>query len=1307
MTFNAGFVGIATENPTSPLTIKSSSVSASDSALTIQGNSNTNAIVKIAEKSTDGARFHMYDGGVEKIAFYTDGTDNHISAGNVGIGLTNPSIKLEVNSAGTDEVARFQSTDNDSYISISDNTDAVYIGHDAALDVMSLGFSSSMGVSSNVNIDTDGHVGIGTNNPSHQLEIGLTSSVSLANQPAEPLHVSNNGQSVDGRVFISVKHDKINTASAIGAGLKMTAAAVTTGTASYFDSLIYLESASPGSDTIHSAPKAIKFYVDNHATNAGSGTNYNDLGDLALTISEDAKVGIGTSPNRNLSIVGQIGIDNSTSPTGGMLIAPDGSSNKIYSRTGNSTASPHPLDFLIGSDLAMTIDADSHVLINGANDNSNSADFAVGVGGSPRVSWHGNQVQIGGTDMNYNGNITHDGTFRMTSWSSSINFMCNSSSGSSTRDISFTPFNGSSPVTSVTMKGAGQVGIGTDTPGDGDLSINTPRLHVRGPDTASAFNLVARFQGGNDNNNTGAAILINHSNDRGLLINAGRADSDREVAYFNLVSSGANITNMLTLKKVGNYHYVGVGTTSPTTKFHIDDNDTSGTGLLVTGGGVGNALATFTRDVGGSGSVEINSNSSRPQIKFAASSNTFALGVNGSTFEIADNTGLGTNARLSITNTGNVGIGVTDPDTLLEVAGVIKSSSTSRVQADVLNNSANSANIIYRSSTSTIVGNNASALVILDGGNVGIGTTNPQSYLDVKTQIRVRDSNSDDTHAFLDSNASEGRLRLNNGSNWGLIARGSANNPYLGAYYGGSLNIVGFSSSDGASVHHTLTKFDFTNQRVGIGVVDPDAKLEVAGKTHLGGRGQDGGAFIADGYATFSETSGGAATILGNAVYAGAASSTIRKTKNEDGNYIKLHYLKGLTFHTKATGNAGSTDYSDDLYEKMRIDLDGNVGIGTTDPSTAKLRIKGTTNDNSALTLQCIDSTDTQTFFVRNDGVVQVTDNYFYVSSNAGAYVQHDLRVRGSLSNDGGALVVGGDVNFDSNTMFVDSTNNRVGIGITNPTQKTVILGPNTAPSLNSTAVSSATLLLTNSDSAYGTYFASLSNGVGLIQQRRQTSTTTYSLALNPYGGNVGIGTTNPSQKLHVEGNIELTSSFEIGSNSGSYWQRIRTEDASASTTNAFNFETRNGSGSFIDHMVIRNDGNVGIGVTNPSYTLQVGGSIVGTSKSFLIKHPTKEGKKLLHACIEGPENGVYYRGKSTSNIIEMPDYWVGLVHIDSMTVDITAIGPNQDLYVDSILDNGNVTIGSNTESPLNYFYAIYGERKDIGKLEIEIDDPD
>ena len=71
-----------------------------------------------------------------------------------------------------------------------------------------------------------------------------------------------------------------------------------------------------------------------------------------------------------------------------------------------------------------------------------------------------------------------------------------------------------------------------------------------------------------------------------------------------------------------------------------------------------------------------------------------------------------------------------------------------------------------------------------------------------------------------------------------------------------------------------------------------------------------------------------------------------------------------------------------------------------------------------------------------------------------------------------------------------------------------------------------------------------------------------------------------------------------------------------------------------------------------------------------------------------------------------MPDYWIGLVDIDTMTVDITPWGPNQDIYVESIADDGEVTIAANTEEPLNYFYVVYGERKDIDKLEIEVIDP-
>tara|TARA_Y100001963_G_C6624960_1_gene373526 strand:- start:45 stop:761 length:717 start_codon:yes stop_codon:yes gene_type:complete len=132
--------------------------------------------------------------------------------------------------------------------------------------------------------------------------------------------------------------------------------------------------------------------------------------------------------------------------------------------------------------------------------------------------------------------------------------------------------------------------------------------------------------------------------------------------------------------------------------------------------------------------------------------------------------------------------------------------------------------------------------------------------------------------------------------------------------------------------------------------------------------------------------------------------------------------------------------------------------------------------------------------------------------------------------------------------------------------------------------------------------------------------------------------------------------------------------------------------------------GNVGIGTNYPSYALHVNGSIVGSYKSFLIDHPSKEGKKLMHGCIEGPELAVYFRGKSDLNLIKTPDYWEGLVDIDSMTVELTAIGPNQNLYVSSIAENGDITIGSNTDEPMNYFYAVYGERKDVKKLDVEID---
>lgn len=128
--------------------------------------------------------------------------------------------------------------------------------------------------------------------------------------------------------------------------------------------------------------------------------------------------------------------------------------------------------------------------------------------------------------------------------------------------------------------------------------------------------------------------------------------------------------------------------------------------------------------------------------------------------------------------------------------------------------------------------------------------------------------------------------------------------------------------------------------------------------------------------------------------------------------------------------------------------------------------------------------------------------------------------------------------------------------------------------------------------------------------------------------------------------------------------------------------------------------GNVGIGTAQTStYRLQVLGAFAANTKSFLIDHPTKEGMKLRYGSLEGPENGVYVRGKSYGNTIELPDYWTGLIHEDSITVNLTPFGRQQNLYVWRIANNVVYVEGADT---MSYFYTVWAERKDTDKLIVE-----
>jgi hypothetical protein len=998
---------------------------------------------------------------------------------------------------------------------------------------------------------------------------------------------------------------------------------------------------------------------------------------------------------------------------------------------------------------------------------------------------------------------------------------------------------------------------------------------------------------------------------------------------------------------------------------------------------------------------------------------------------------------------GNVGIGTNNPARNLSVA-----SSSANVVMQLANSTTtyaadNGLEIFVSDNDAGIVNrengylrfdtNNTERVRILANGNVGIGTDAAPQKLTVRGGL-VATNSSNIQVATLTNSSEDGRLVLNQAA--------------------GVTRVL--LDTDGVSY--------FKGGNVGINVTDPDEKLEVAGKTHLGGRGQDGGAYIA--YATLSETQGGAATILGNAVYAGTGSNVYRKTYSDAGNFIGMTYNRGITFHTNVTGSAGSTEYSVDNHEQMRITTGGLVGIGTDDPDT-DLEVRKVANDatiqvttNGAGAWFVANSTNQQyqgfkvghnwfmgqyesnDFVIKNGlqsngtPVVSIADSTNKVGIGS-INPSEKLEVAGNIiAKDAGVLAgVGGDKDgfifhdlytaggnyygykaFSSATRLSTVTdgverltvdvNGKVGIGTTVPAQKLHLEFANTDTSFSngaggdwgsegllientsSTTDTMAMIQLRNGDADFhiagirqgtndndlgffaegsekvritnagnvgigdnaptsplslkslaiglaGTpvttmtksiatsnigvklsfvsgsntnnniigglsmgnvgeeyagmyaidggasatthlaFFAgnstSTNEGIRLLSDGKVglgvaspayhldvtgivgayrfiqdgnvgsdfyavTASRSSSSLTSPdiydknsnglvlggthneaslvvkVGGNVGIGTNAPDEALDVVGFLRMgnatanstqkiarqvirayntshndfmalmgtanQTSNVISYGGGSSDQTCATElaffthtDVSSATagtkrarinlsgnfslgadeylkthntarahiqaqgtsvdlssskiadatlllgneygaTNASNpayglaigvntagcsllQSRRFNSSTFFEMSLNPYGGNVGIGTVDPGYKLEVNGSIVGTSKSFLIDHPTQTGKKLMHACIEGPENGVYFRGRSQETGIESPEYWSGLVDINSMTVDVTPIGPNQSIYVERIDDNGDICVGSNTAEALNYFYVVYGERKDIDKLEI------
>ena len=114
-------------------------------------------------------------------------------------------------------------------------------------------------------------------------------------------------------------------------------------------------------------------------------------------------------------------------------------------------------------------------------------------------------------------------------------------------------------------------------------------------------------------------------------------------------------------------------------------------------------------------------------------------------------------------------------------------------------------------------------------------------------------------------------------------------------------------------------------------------------------------------------------------------------------------------------------------------------------------------------------------------------------------------------------------------------------------------------------------------------------------------------------------------------------------------------------------------------------------------------GTADSLGKVFDMVHPTKgKGHRLAHACIEGPEVAVYFRGRlRRGKEIYFPSYWKGLVHNNSISVQLQPIGAHQDIIIKR-WDEEKIYLQSNGGLPIDCFYHVYGERKDINPLHVE-----
>lgn len=143
--------------------------------------------------------------------------------------------------------------------------------------------------------------------------------------------------------------------------------------------------------------------------------------------------------------------------------------------------------------------------------------------------------------------------------------------------------------------------------------------------------------------------------------------------------------------------------------------------------------------------------------------------------------------------------------------------------------------------------------------------------------------------------------------------------------------------------------------------------------------------------------------------------------------------------------------------------------------------------------------------------------------------------------------------------------------------------------------------------------------------------------------------------------------------------------------------------------------GKVGIGVTNPTYKLEVNGSFAASSKSFVIPHPTKPGWKLQYGSLESPYHGIRLTGESAVVAgkckVQLPNYIKALCKKEGVNIQITNIQHGKVLWVDKVdVSKNNFTVKCEVspeekkeKTAYKFYWSFSAVRKDVEDLVVEL----